>query len=143
MRLRYLLVAILGIITCSCNATQVTQYFVDRGQPIDHTTAVQIARQIRPRSGNGCVDAIKDWWSDQPPSVVNHMIKISWRESRWQSTARNGQHIGCVQIASRVHASRIAKLGLVSSDLFDPQVNAMIGRMLYNESGLHPWDATR
>lgn len=91
---------------------------------------------------NDCRVAIGIIFLDQPVSVRDHMQKISFRESRWQPGARNGQHAGCMQIATNVHAARIARMGFTKDDMFRAGPNIAVAKALYDESGLGPWKAT-
>jgi hypothetical protein len=89
-----------------------------------------------------CCKAIGVAFLDQPIRVRDRMQAIAWRESRWRPTATNGQHYGCLQIATREHAARIARLGFSAGDMLRPWPNAKVARSLYDDSGLTPWAAT-
>ena len=91
---------------------------------------------------NDCRIAIGTAFFDQPVSVRDRMQAIAHRESRWVPTARNGQHFGCLQIATNVHAARIARMGFTQQDMLKAGPNAEVARALFNESGFGPWAAT-
>lgn len=88
---------------------------------------------------NDCRVALGVAFLDQPVAVRDRMQAIAHRESRWTPTARNGQHFGCVQIATNVHAARIARHGFTKTDLLRAWPNAVIARSLYLEQGFRPW----
>ena len=89
-----------------------------------------------------CESAIGLAFIDKPPAVRTRMQRVSWRESRNVPTARNGQHVGCLQVATRVHAARIKRLGFTAADMLKAWPNAVVARSLFNESGWTPWAAT-
>lgn len=88
---------------------------------------------------NDCRVAIDIVFADKSPAVRDRMKQIAWRESRWQPGARNGQHYGCLQIATGVHAARIRAHGFTSGDMLLAGPNVVIARSLYNEQGFRPW----
>jgi hypothetical protein len=87
----------------------------------------------------GCRAAIGVAFLDQPVSVRDRMQRISWRESRNTPTAQNGQHYGCLQIATKVHAARIARHGFTAADMKRAWPNAVVARSLFVEQGFRPW----
>jgi hypothetical protein len=89
--------------------------------------------------GNDCRKAIGVAFLDQSVAVRDRMQQISWRESRWTPSATNGQHYGCVQIATNVHAARIRRHGFTKADMLRAWPNAVIARSLYVEQGFRPW----
>lgn len=89
-----------------------------------------------------CPAAIGVAFHDQPPTVVDRMRRIVWRESRNDPTARNGQHVGCFQIATSVHAALLARLKFTAADMARALPNALVARILYLEAGFAPWAAT-
>lgn len=88
---------------------------------------------------NDCRIAIGVAFLDQPVAVRDRMQRIAWRESRWTPSATNGSHYGCLQIATNVHAARIANHGFTRNDMLRAWPNAVIARALYLEQGFRPW----
>ena len=87
-----------------------------------------------------CTAATGLAFMDQPVSVRDHLNLITWRESRNQPTATNASgHVGCFQIATRVHAARIKRFGYTMADMLRAWPNAVIARSLFLESGFAPW----
>ena len=88
---------------------------------------------------NDCRVAIDIVFADKSPAVRERFKQIAWRESRWQPSARNGQHYGCLQIATGVHAARIRRHGFTPGDMLTAGPNIVVARGLYDEQGFAPW----
>jgi len=89
-----------------------------------------------------CEAAIGLAFLDQPVTTRTRFQRIAYRESRNDPTAQNGQHLGCLQIATDVHASRIRAMGFAISDMLKALPNALVAKSLFMESGWSPWAAT-
>ena len=76
-----------------------------------------------------------------PDDLEAHALEIAWRESNYQSNARNSCCYGLFQIHWNAHKSWLSGIGVTSADqLFDPTTNAQAAYALYQRSGgFGPW----
>ncbi len=51
---------------------------------------------------------------------------MAYNESRFIPTAKNGKHIGLMQINVKIHASRIEKYGWTADDMYDAYRNLIV-----------------
>lgn len=101
-------------------------------------------------TANPCVSAIQAGWANRP-SYIPEMIKISYRESRWQENAYNYYQDGCTQINfgknGSVHGKWLLAHGITEPMLRKANVNIYVARVLF-EAACHrgnclsPWKAT-
>lgn len=87
---------------------------------------------------------MRDYFSDIPA-----LIKIAYCESRFTHYLKDGTVLkgritpadeGALQINKDYHGTRMERLGLDAENLMD---NLKFGRILYNEQGTQPWDASQ
>lgn len=74
------------------------------------------------------IDTIVDTVCASYPSVDPAIVKsVIWHESRYDPNAKNcdGTCVGLMQVSTRWHADRAAKLGV--TDFFDPYENILLG----------------
>ena len=97
---------------------------------------------VAPPAPTDCPTAIRRAFAGT--GVAEKMVRISWRESRWDPTARNkhSSAVGCAQILTRTHARRIARLGFTTRQMSEAGPNAAVARSLYDDAGLSPWALT-
>lgn len=76
-----------------------------------------------------------------PDDLENHALEIAWRESKYQSNAKNYCCYGLFQIYWSAHQSWLGSIGVTSADqLFDPTTNARAAYALYQRAGgFGPW----
>ena len=102
-------------------------------------TAATATACVPPPAPQTCPDAVRLAFGGT--GVAERMVRISWRESRWDTTAVNPRSgtSGCAQL-SPVHARRFTKLGYSwKKDRFDPVANIRVAFDLYEEQGTRPW----
>lgn len=105
-------------------------------------TAATATACVPPPAPQTCPDAVRLAFGGT--GVAERMVRISWRESRWDPTARNRRTsaVGCLQILTRTHARRIARLGFTTRQMSEAGPNAAVARSLYDDAGLSPWALT-
>lgn len=105
-------------------------------------TAATATACVPPPAPQTCPDAAR--LAFKGTGVAERMVKISWRESRWDPTARNRRSsaVGCFQILATTHARRIRRLGFTAAQMTQAGPNAAVARSLYDDAGLSPWALT-
>ncbi len=105
-------------------------------------TAIAATGCVPPPAPTTCPDAVR--LAFRGTGVAERMVRISWRESRWNPTARNPRSSarGCLQILTATHAKRIRRLGFTVRQMTEAGPNAAVARSLYDDAGLSPWAAT-
>lgn len=81
-------------------------------------------------------------FGDRGPEVVDQAMRVAGGatprcpngESTMNPRAVNGSHVGLFQLSTRYHSHRFG-----GGDPFDPLVNALAARSLYDEQGWGPW----
>lgn len=68
------------------------------------------------------VDGACENYPDVPPALIKSII---YYESRYQPNVSNGSCVGLMQVSTRWHADRAARLGV--TDLYDPKGNILVG----------------
>lgn len=77
---------------------------------------------------NDYVYMICEWYSNVSPNLVQSII---YEESRYNPNAKNGNHIGLMQVSSVWHAKRAENLGV--KNLYDSYGNILVGVDYLNE----------
>lgn len=88
--------------------------------------------------------------AEPPPEVLVIVVPHGWAEveriigceSRWVADARNGDHVGLLQL-SRIHEWRFVAHGWTWADAEDPVKNLAVGAELWMEQGNTPWKSSR
>jgi len=89
----------------------------------------------------GIIERVKQEFKDAPI-----MVEVARCESRFKPAAHNtklnkdGTTDGGIFQLNSVHDEELALLGL---DKFDPEDNIKFTRLLYDRSGLRPWESSR
>lgn len=74
------------------------------------------------------------------PETPDKAVRVAWCESTLNPAAVNGEHVGVMQIATKVHARRIAAMGYTVADLFGVRANLAVARAIYDDAGgWSPW----
>lgn len=69
---------------------------------------------------------IIDRVSEHYPNISSEVIRaIVWHESRFQPNVHNGKCVGLMQVSTKWHANRAAKLGV--TNFYDPYSNILVG----------------
>lgn len=71
---------------------------------------------------NEYVSLICDGYSNVTPELIQSVIMS---ESSYNPNARNGNHVGLMQVSQRWHRERASNLGV--EDLYDPYGNILVG----------------
>lgn len=81
---------------------------------------------------------IRSVWPDE---LEDRALQIAWRESNYQSNAKNYCCYGLFQIYWSVHQSWLRGIGVTSAEqLYDPMTNTQAAYALYQRSGgFGPW----
>ncbi len=75
-----------------------------------------------------------------PVGVGDTMVRIAWRESNCQPTARNASGAsGLFQLMLPLHADLFTGIGYSPDQWSDPYVNIAVARHLYDMAGMSPW----
>lgn len=77
------------------------------------------------------------------PEAPDKAARVARCESRLNPGAINGQHIGVMQVATKVHAELIADMGYEPADLLDVRINLRVARAVYDgaDGGPKGWAA--
>lgn len=77
------------------------------------------------------------------PETPDRAVRIARCESGLDPDALNGEHVGIMQIATKVHARLIAKLGYTVGDLFGIRANLHVARAIFDgaDGGPRGWAA--
>jgi hypothetical protein len=100
------------------------------------TTSTTLARVT---GSSDVARQLREAWPEEPERAV----AVGQCESKLKPGAKNGQHWGILQIATKVHAKRIAAMGYTPADMLDVGPNLAVGRALYDESRWGPWKSSR
>lgn len=74
------------------------------------------------------------------PETPDKAVRVARCESGLDPHATNGQHVGVMQIATTVHAKRIAAMGYMPADLYGVTANLHVARAIYDDAGgWGPW----
>ena len=74
------------------------------------------------------------------PESPDKAVRIARCESRLNPAAVNGEHVGVMQVATRVHAGLIARMGYTVADLYGARANLHVARAIYDDAGgWGPW----
>lgn len=101
--------------------------------------ALALVTSLLPRPGLTVEQEIRRAFPEDPARAV----RIGWCESkhRW-STAKNGQHLGEFQIATKVHSGLLRSMGYRAEDMFQLGPNLAVARRLKNAGPKRdPWKA--
>lgn len=71
---------------------------------------------------DGYVDYVCSSYSNVSPDLIKHVIMS---ESSYNPNAKNGNHVGLMQISTKWHSKRARSLGV--QDLYDPCGNVLVG----------------
>lgn len=113
----------------------------DRGE---RTEVKRLAPKTTVFLDGGVEKVVREYFSDIPA-----LIPIAKCESGFTHFLKDGSVLrgkvhppdsGVMQINVKAHGERLKKLGLDPTDLED---NLKFARILYNESGVHPWVCAR
>lgn len=81
----------------------------------------------------------KAWPGNDAEALAVSGCESAGSRQRWNPAATNGQHLGLFQIASNVHARRIARHGFTRAQMLTVEPNVKVAWELYSESGWGPW----
>jgi hypothetical protein len=88
-------------------------------------------------------EAVREYFKDAPVMVQIARCESHFRHDLSDGSVLRGKvdndDLGVMQINTRYHGSRAAKLGL---DLHDLDDNMAFARLLYEEQGTRPWNAS-
>lgn len=71
--------------------------------------------------------------------VAEEAVRVGWCESRHVPTARNGVHVGVMQLSETFHRERAARLGFTWEQMTEARPNIAVAADLYAEKGWQPW----
>ena len=74
-----------------------------------------------------------------PVELQDKALKIAWRESNYQPTAKNWCCYGLFQIHAAANAALLRSMGVTPDQLFDPLINSKVAYAMYLRSGWAPW----
>ena len=55
---------------------------------------------------------------------------VAWQESNYNPAAKSGSCLGCMQVHSKVHADRLALMGVTKEQLLQPYIGVAVGSSL-------------
>ena len=102
-------------------------------------TVTAARKALPPMSQADVARQLRDAWPEDPERAV----AVGRCESSLKPGAKNGQHWGILQIATKVHARRIAAMGYTPAQMLEVGPNLAVGRALYDESKWGPWRSSR
>lgn len=83
-----------------------------------------------------CVVALAKKWARKRGLPVEWVIATIMAESNGNMcvTGDNGVSIGLMQVNTRAHADRLARAGLLTSELYNPDINIAWGTLILKEA---------
>lgn len=91
-------------------------------------TAAEPAIKTEREQIDSYIEYVCECYPKVSPSLVKSVIMS---ESSYNSNAKNGNHIGLMQISTKYHSERARRLGV--TDFYDPASNVLLGTDYLNE----------